>query len=185
MQCPKEKSVDLVDAGALPNGPAHHSCPSCRGSWISGEDYGAWRQEQPADIREAAPKILPSSSPASLYDNQATFCPGCGHYLARVRIGQPQPFFIERCKNCKGVWCDAGEWDTLAAASLHGAIDSFFSEAWQAQVKALQYQHRERQATIDKLGEDLAHRLFDLAQALEDHPNGEFGVAYLMRRFET
>ncbi|MGF1536233.1 MAG: zf-TFIIB domain-containing protein [Elainellaceae cyanobacterium] len=184
MQCPKEPSVDLRDEGQRPDGPAAHCCESCGGQWISGEAYSQWRQQQPLAIREPAPQVLASSAPASPYDNRAALCPACGFYLARVRVGQPQSFFIERCKNCEGIWCDAGEWDTLVAAGLQGAIDRFFAEDWQTQVKALEYQYKERQATVEKLGEDLAQRLFDLAQALEDHPDGEFGVAYLMRRFE-
>ncbi|MGF1514684.1 MAG: zf-TFIIB domain-containing protein [Elainellaceae cyanobacterium] len=185
MQCPKEQSVELLDGGQLPDGPAAHRCPSCSGSWIPGEVYRAWRSQQPAAICEPLPKVLASAASASPYDGRAALCPACGHYLARVRIGQPQSFFIERCKNCQGVWCDPGEWETLLAAGLHGAIDQFFSEAWQAQVKALQYQYKERQAIVEKLGEDLASRLFDLARALEEHPDGEFGVAYLMRRFDS
>jgi hypothetical protein len=41
---------------------------------------------------------------------------------------------------------------------------------------------QERRATIDKLGAELAAQIFELADVLKQHPNGDFGVAYLMRR---
>jgi len=42
----------------------------------------------------------------------------------------------------------------------------------------------ERQAVIDKVGVEMAQRVFDLADLLKKHPNGDFAAAYLMRRFD-
>ncbi|MEO0491332.1 MAG: hypothetical protein AAFZ49_17540, partial [Cyanobacteria bacterium J06659_2] len=63
-------------------------------------------------------------------------------------------------------------------------LSYIFSGEWKTRIKALEYAERERQATTDKLGEDISQRLFELAEMLEKHPNGDFGVAYLMRRFD-
>ena len=37
---------------------------------------------------------------------------------------------------------------------------------------------------INRLGEELANRLFDLADTLEKHEHGSFAAAYIMRRFD-
>jgi hypothetical protein len=72
----------------------------------------------------------------------------------------------------------------LHQLELQAHIDYIFSADWQAQVRELEHTERERQATVDKLGPDIAQRVFELADLLEEHPNGDFGVAYLMRRVD-
>jgi Zn-finger nucleic acid-binding protein len=89
---------------------------------------------------------------------------------------------VERCTQCRGIWCDYGEWDILQKLGLHTTIEQLFSNEWQTKVRSHQFSQQERQATIDKLGSELAERVFELGELLEKHPNGDFGVAYLMRR---
>jgi Zn-finger nucleic acid-binding protein len=118
-------------------------------------------------------------------DNRAALCPDCRSYLIRGRVSlKHTSFYVERCSNCKGIWCDAGEWDILQKLSLDTHIGYLFSAEWQSQVREQENSAREQQAIVDKLGPEIADRIFDLAKQLEDHPNGDFGVAYLMRRFD-
>jgi hypothetical protein len=70
----------------------------------------------------------------------------------------------------------------LEHLGLHTTIEQLFTNEWQSRVRERQFFDQERQATIDKLGPELAEQVFELAQELEKHPNGDFGVAYLMRR---
>nr|WP_255527189.1 zf-TFIIB domain-containing protein [Oculatella sp. LEGE 06141] len=120
----------------------------------------------------------------SPYDTKGALCPACSYYLARAKVGLKTPFYVERCSNCGGIWCDHGEWDVLETLGLHTSIERLFTSEWQTQVKERDYAEKERRATVEKLGDDLAARVFELAERLEGHPNGDFGVAYLMRRFE-
>jgi Zn-finger nucleic acid-binding protein len=186
-QCPKEGHVNLEEITLAPGLPAH-GCPSCGGAWIPPEHYVAWQRQQ--DDPDAAPQVavlpltLQTSFQPSLLDNRASLCPDCRSYLVRGRINLPQgSFFVERCPSCKGLWCDAGEWEILQQLQLHTHMDFLFSPDWQAQVRELEHIEREKQATIAKLGPEIANRIFELAELLEDHPNGDFGVAYLMRKF--
>ncbi|MEM9769948.1 MAG: zf-TFIIB domain-containing protein, partial [Cyanobacteria bacterium P01_D01_bin.71] len=158
-------------------------------AWIRPEHYQEWQDQQGSD-RDAEPTVtvLPSQldtefQPASL-DNRAALCPDCGHYLVRGRVQLSKViFFVERCPNCHGYWCDRGEWAILQQLQLDQHLDYIFSDHWQAQVRERDFAQRERQATIDKLGADIADKVFALADLLEGHPEGDFGVAYLMRRF--
>jgi len=81
-------------------------------------------------------------------------------------------------------WCDRGEWEVLVGLGLHTMIDRLFSSDWQSRMREREFTTRERLALIDKLGPDLAQQIFDLSEQLENHPNGDFGVAYLMRRLD-
>lgn len=186
--CPKESGIELQN-GELTPGLKTQCCPDCGGVWLAAEAYSNWQRQQ---IDPDAPFVL-SILPLSLnlpfrgspLDNRAGLCPACRHYLVRGRINlKTGSFFVERCPNCKGYWCDQGEWQILEKLGLHTHLEQIFSGDWQAQLRDLELAEREKQATIEKLGPEIAAKLFDLARLLEDHPNGDFGVAYLMRRFE-
>ena len=187
-QCPKEGDIDLQNSQLAP-GLSVHVCPSCDGTWIPPEHYVTWQRQQNDPDAPPTVAVLPLAlntafQPAAL-DNRAALCPDCRSYLVRGRITLRQgSFYVERCPSCSGIWCDAGEWDLLGQLDLQAHIDYILSAVWQTQVRDLEHGEREKQATIDKLGPDIAQRVFELADLLEQHPNGDFGVAYLMRRVD-
>lgn len=189
MQCPKEPKVQLVN-GTLSPELAAKCCPECGGAWIPPENYSDWQDSQGINRdQEPQVEILPSevdlSFKVSPLDNRAALCPDCGNYLVRGRVVlKSATFFVERCPNCKGYWCDRGEWEILQPLQLHIHLENIFSDLWQNRVKVLEAAERERKATVEKLGLAIATKIFELADLLEKHPNGDFGVAYLMRRFE-
>ena len=188
MQCPKQSDVSLVE-GQLSEGPKGYSCPDCGGFWLPPEHYNDWQAEVNSADSKPTIQTLPSTveaafSPSKL-DNRAALCPDCRHYLVRSRVTlKNTAFYVERCPNCWGIWCDRGEWQILQLLGFHTHLEALFSSDWQARLRELEQRERERQATIEKLGEDLAKQVFSLADQLENHPNGDFGVAYLMRRFD-
>jgi Zn-finger nucleic acid-binding protein len=183
IMCPKDKQVPLVDQVLNHDLHTMH-CPECAGYWLPGEAYRLWQQRQPIDQQNVMPKVLDVPFESSTTDTQAALCPECQHYLSRAKLGQKHSFYLERCSNCGGLWCDRGEWEVLQQMGIQASLSYVFSGEWKTRLKALEYAERERQATIDKLGDDIAERLFELAELLERHPNGDFGVAYLMRRFD-
>ncbi len=183
MQCPKDKKITLVDS-VLAGDLAVKHCPDCQGTWIPPENYADWKQrhgERQEDSR--IPSTLDVEYVQSPYDTRAALCPECNCYLSRAKVALRKPFYVERCLNCGGIWCDRGEWDILEKLGLHTSIEHLFSSEWQMRVREREQHQQERRATIDKLGAELAERVFELAELLENHPNGDFGVAYLMRRF--
>ncbi len=184
MQCPKDRKIDLID-GVLAEDLAVKSCPECQGNWIGADVYETWQinhfQEavNPAAVVYADVEFAPAAS-----DTKAGLCPQCNRYLSRAKVWIKTPFYVERCPNCGGFWCDNGEWEILTTLGVEGAIEHLFSGDWQFQLQKMQLFEKERQATVDKLGPDVAAMVFELAEVLENHPNGDFGVAYLMRRFD-
>jgi Zn-finger nucleic acid-binding protein len=162
-------------------------CQECAGDWIPGHNYQTWKSERPhikADPDVLAKNYHLQYTPSSL-DAKAAPCPECGRIMARGKVTLKQPFYVEHCLTCGGIWCDRGEWAVLEKLELHANIAQIFSNAWQAQVRASHMNELERQAVIDKVGVEMAQRVFDLADLLAKHPNGDFAAAYLMRRFES
>lgn len=188
MFCPKHPQ-ELLLTGELVDGLNASSCPICQGSWVESDDYQRWQATHAEPSLKIENLAVPISQDVdyqpSRYDNRAGLCPNCGLYLVRGRINLKKvSFFLERCPGCKGVWCDQGEWSVLDELGLSAYIPVLFTDDWQSKVRSAESEFRERLATAEKLGPEIAEKLFALARLLEEHPNGDFGVAYLMRRFE-
>lgn len=182
MRCPKDGAFELVSS-RLDKELVVEYCSDCKGTWIPASEYESWQSRQPPIKLADLPNTLDVDYVQSPFDTKAALCPECRHYLSRTKVGLKTPFYVERCPNCGGIWCDYGEWDVLQKLGLHTIIQQLFTSEWQTRSKEREHAERERQATIEKMGEDIASRLFELADLLEQHPNGDFGVAYLMRRF--
>lgn len=186
MNCPKCKKIDLKETKLNQNLKAHQ-CSQCQGNWINGDAYKLWQSFQIGDQIEAPSNLtwidenLEGFNP-SPFDTNAAFCPECKQYLSRGKVSVNPAFYVERCPQCKGIWCDGGEWEILNQLKLQDQLDSLFSSEWQSTVREKQHQHQEKQALIDKIGKDLASKIFALGDILENHPNGDFAVAYLMRK---
>ncbi len=159
-------------------------CQECKGTWIPASEYEAWQTRQAYNpvVPDVVSKTLDVDFIQSPFDTKAALCPECQRYLSRAKVNLNTPFYVERCMQCRGIWCDYGEWDILAKLGLHTTIEQLFTNEWQSRVRVQQHSEQERQALIEKLGSALAARVFDLAEVLEKHPNADFGVAYLMRR---
>lgn len=185
MLCPKDRKTPLQD-DSLAESLAVKRCDGCKGIWLPSAEYEAWQAKQPPSDPDPSRLLEPLEVDfvQSPYDTKAALCPECGSYLSRAKISLEKPFYVERCANCGGIWCDRGEWDVLEKLGFHRTIQTLFTQEWQAKVRRCEMIEQERQAMIDKLGQDLAERIFALAEVLEKHPAGDFGVAYLMRRFE-
>lgn len=184
MQCPKCRA-NLVN-GILSDMLLTKHCQECEGDWVSADKYRRWQAEHSSLPTNPASLVKNYDFPhtPSPWDEKTATCPECSRIMSRGKVSLKQPFYIEHCMTCGGTWFDRGEWEILETIGLHTNIEQFFSATWQAQVRASQTIERERQALIDKVGTDLAQKIFDLADVLEKHPNGDFGAAYLMRRFD-
>jgi Zn-finger nucleic acid-binding protein len=184
VQCPKEKQISLIEQ-VLNSDLSAYGCPGCQGNWIPGSAYTSWQVKQSVPESEAAviDRLLGGFCESPPLDGKASLCPECQAYLARAKVPLKLPFYVERCPSCKGIWCDRGEWEFLTEMGMGALLPRLFAQDWQALTRTREHIAQERRATIEKLGPDLAARVFELAELLENHPYGDFGVAYQMRRF--
>jgi Zn-finger nucleic acid-binding protein len=183
MKCPKCITVELVD-GFLTGSLAVKDCSECKGTWLPAETYQQWQaQQQPAHSPELLTHRLSSEkfNPSPL-DPKAALCPQCRRYLSRAKVTIETPFFVERCQQCEGIWCDRGEWDILTKLGLSANIEQLFDRSWQVQVEQQKSLSSERQGLIEKMGSQLAEDIFQMVEKLSNHPHANFALAYLMRK---
>lgn len=186
MQCPKDKNLTLID-GILDDSLLVKYSPETGGIWLPREVYTDWVSAQPAsklDLLAVVQLLGQIDFQPAPEDPQAGICPETGRLMVRARVNTRRPFYVERSGFDGGIWLDRGEWEVLSMLGLHMQIDLLFSGDWQAAFREAQQLERQRQATIDKLGEDLATQVFEVGEALRAHPYGDFGVAYLMQQFD-
>jgi Zn-finger nucleic acid-binding protein len=185
MHCPKCKSSELAN-GILSDLLLTKHCHECEGEWIPGHNYQNWRSQYPntPPNPETVAKNYHLPYTPSPSDAKTAPCPECGRIMARGKISLREPFYLEHCLSCGGIWCDRGEWEILEHLDLHKNIAQIFSGTWQSRARASHLNELERQAVVDKVGVEMAQRVFDLAEILTKHPNGDFAAAYLLRRFE-
>jgi Zn-finger nucleic acid-binding protein len=185
MQCPKCKEA-LVDFNLFGSLKAE-SCPTCQGQWVDGDEYQQWRQQQTRATVDPV-KVLRANLSAytvpAEFDTKTGLCPLCQRILSRTRVSTEPFFYLEQCLSCNGVWFDRDEAAVLQQLKLHDQIEMLSSGTWQSQVRSAQMLLSEKEAVIEKLGIDIAQQVFELAEILTEEPNGDFAVAYLMRRFE-
>ncbi|MGD1902213.1 MAG: zf-TFIIB domain-containing protein [Geitlerinemataceae cyanobacterium] len=187
MQSPKDRQVSLTEE-TQPDGLRVYRCPSTEGVWVDRADYATWQESlnaaEPPKMTEIVRRLEASDASPAPEDGRAALCPVTGRLLIRARVDTPTPFYVERAPEEGGFWLDRGEWEILTQLGLHVRLDVLFSSEWQAKLRDCQQVERQKQATTDKLGKDLAQQVFELADALRAHPNGDFGVAYLMQQFD-
>lgn len=183
MRCPKCSKVELVD-GILAPDLAAKNCSECKGTWIPAQNYQKWQAQQPPPSTnpEVFAETLNIEFGQSPLDTRAALCPECRRYLSRAKVKLKTPFFVDRCQQCGGIWCDYGEWEILTKLGLHTSIEQLFDRGWQLQVEQKQTLSSERKGMIEKFGPELAEEVFQLAEKLSHHPHGDFAIAYLMRK---
>ncbi len=114
MQCPHEHGE--LRQTVTPNGTGW-VCPVCAGIWVERKALAeSMRRRSP---RPAAGTVPPTPPPrAGLLAHRP--CPQCAHHaLVQRQVG---PVEIDVCPSCKGLWCDAGEWETIIRLRQAGAL---------------------------------------------------------------
>lgn len=183
MDCPKCRHTTLLET-TRPEGVVVQRCTQCEGHWVANAQYSHWQATHPPQEATAEllnqPGLLPYTPAPS--DSKAALCPECQRYLSRAKVQYPNPFFVERCNECEGFWCDRGEWEILNQLGVSGSLEQFFNPEWQMKLREQAAQNRERDSMYEKLGDELAEQIFELAQTLQTHPNGDYALAYLIRK---
>ena len=79
-------------------------CPACKGAWLDAGELEALLRVAAKDLR-----VPPSARKSGLHD-----CPRCGCSLHNFQY--PQTYVkIDMCKECGGMWLDAGEFQEIKA----------------------------------------------------------------------
>lgn len=165
MECPKCKGVKLEKKD--PSKP--YWCPACGGVWVSMENLVRHFDEDSETVM----------SDHEDFDGKTGLCPAGHGIMIRARIEGDYPFYLERCTTCGGVWFDHGEWQQISKHHLLDNLTDHWTSAWQR--KTLHEKEREAFIELNKklIGDDIVHRILDLAALLKDHPQKARAMALL------
>ncbi len=171
-RCPK------CTNGALSpfEGTAALCCPSCRGFWVPPEALRAPDVMAALGEHDARP-------PRPLeQDHRTGPCPEGHGLLRRARASNEDPYFLERCARCGGVWFDPGEWSRLLAAGLLDNVTDLWSPAWRDHLSEEQNRAALEADLRQKLGSETFEMLERLATQLSERNLGALALAYLRER---
>lgn len=167
MNCPKCKTQILSKRSY--NSP--FSCQQCGGTWVQAKEF--------SNATNLIAEIDKSSEKQNEHDKRTGVCPEGHGILLRARIDLDEPFYLERCSDCGGIWFDQGEWRQVVDNQLVLGLPDLWSRSWQRKQRA--QANRENFLSINRelLGEQVFESIIQLAEVLKSHPEKGRAIALL------
>ncbi len=171
-RCPK------CGAGALTaiQGSLVLACSKCSGFWVPPLALGDPATAELLGERDLHPERHLEQ------DDRTGVCPEGHGLLRRARASNDDPFFLERCARCGGVWFDPGEWSRLAAAGLLDDVTTLWSPAWREHLSEEHNRASLRADLRSKLGAETSELLEKLVDKLKEPQLSALALAYLQQR---
>lgn len=175
MQCPVCKEYKLGPIVLMEGLPANQ-CSNCQGLFIPSNAYMTWRRTLGSGLpeKQGAIEIDPSWDVKEL-----KLCANCGHIMARYKIFPDTDFYLDRCRNCNGIWLEPEEWEALIDRNLHDNLNEFFTRPWQDNLHAAETRNHLNAIYLEKLGEQDYERIKEIRAWLRDHPRQGMLLAFL------
>lgn len=171
-RCPKCEASALLPI----EGSIVRSCSKCSGFWVPPLAFA--EPDVIAALR--ARDVLPQAPLEQ--DHRTGPCPDGHGLLRRARVTNEDPYFLERCARCGGVWFDPGEWTRLAEAGLLTDVTTLWSPAWRERLSDEQNRASLEADLRNKLGNTTFELLENLANSLSEQKLGALALAYLRER---
>ena len=149
-----------------------YRCKNCNGMWL-----------MPGEAELLALEVKDITTVARApQDKKGGFCPFEHGLLERARVeidDGGEPFYLERCRSCSGVFFDDGEWNRLAHSRLIAHLDDLWDPLFQQRLADERSHKHWRDDLIESLGKDTVETVEHLATTLADRGMVSEAVAYL------
>ena len=151
-------------------------CVKCHGFWVPPLAF-----DEPGIVEQLKQRDLQPAHPLE-QDHRTGVCPEGHGLLRRARATNDDPYFLERCARCGGVWFDPGEWTRLAAANLLTDVTTLWSPAWREHLTEEQNRSALQADLRHKLGAETFELLEHLRNQLSEPHVAALALAYLQDR---
>ncbi|MCC7382659.1 MAG: zf-TFIIB domain-containing protein [Deltaproteobacteria bacterium] len=174
LRCPKCRTTPLRAPGR--SGTPVLRCYACHGMWVT--------TEQAEALALAGTLLDPDSMlPQKVRgDDVAGLCPSGHGLLQRAKVDLDEPFYLERCGRCAGIWFDAGEWSKLASSHLVHHLRDLWDPTWQRRMREERAEERHKERVKAEIGPELFAQIDALVGAIGESRKRNEAVAYLMTR---
>lgn len=119
-----------------------------------------------ADLMEADDSMVPGALP----DARTGLCPNGHGILIRAKVDLEEPFYLERCGECAGIWFDRGEWNKLARSHLLSNLNDLWNPAWRWRAQKERTETAFRRKLEGEVGERAFRMLEEVARELQEKP---------------
>ena len=167
MNCPKCKTVILRKKGY----DSPETCNICGGFWLENENV-------PGFVENAG-TVKSIENPDNRGDHKTGICPAGHGIMIRAKVDVDDPFYLEKCSTCGGIWFDQGEWQRVLNNNLVESLSELWCRSWQ--MKQRQEKNRDNYLESNKkfFGNDIFQKIIQLSELLRDHPEKGRAVALL------
>lgn len=118
---------------------------------------------------------------AALQDQKTGVCPEGHGIMIRARIEVEEPFYLERCSRCGGIWFDAGELEKIITHNLVGNLSDFWCKSWQSRRRKERSRSNYLESNRKLLGDDVFDEVMKLSEILGQHPEKGRAIALLQQ----
>ncbi len=167
MNCPKCKEIKLKKSGY--NSP--YVCKACDGMWI--------QPDQITQLANISEEIAADSAGNKSNDERTGVCPSGHGIMIRAKVDMEEPFYLEKCTACGGVWFDKGEWHRIAQTKLAENLDNIWSKSWQRKHRKEKDREKFHEINRGLLGNKVFQAILDLSAQLKQHPEKDRAIALL------
>ena len=169
LKCPKCKTPNLGER-ELDTGLASRPCEQGGGQWVPAKGYWAWIERRPKVTAHSPELANPAPALEIQESDSPKFCPECGRFLRRYKLGHGFEFSIERCGTCGGFWLDGNEWEILKARGTHDRLHFVVGDAWQAEVGREERERGHEKIVRAKIGGEDLEKIKGIKAWLDAHP---------------
>jgi Zn-finger nucleic acid-binding protein len=176
--CPKCPSAELQRPRS---GTDVVRCYTCGGMWVS-EAQAERLAIQGGDIADPQ-SLRPTANPR---DDRTGLCPSGHGVLLRTSFQvEADTVYLEKCRECAGMWFDLGDWEKLRRHHLLDNLRDLWDPTWQRQLRQKQAEEKHRARLAEAIGEEELLILEQVAKGLRHHPMRSEVIAYFYDQSEA
>ncbi|TWI76807.1 TFIIB-like protein [Desulfobotulus alkaliphilus] len=168
MKCPKCKTAVLKKSAYN----SQYFCDQCKGMWLV--------KMKSSSLTDISIETIDNDTVAD-NDSKTGLCPSGHGLMIRAKVDIDEPFYLERCTACGGIWFDNGEWLRIAENNLSDNLSIIWSKSWQRNQSRIKNRNSFLETNKKLLGEQVFREVMELSETLKNHSEKDRAIALLQQ----